>query len=70
MVCLIHRAECRCGGIRIGEGSRFVHINFEPIQFGNGVHGGRINVGSRRFPTQRPRGKRDSGVGRRWGPGI
>ncbi|MBP1671795.1 MAG: hypothetical protein H6Q22_1367, partial [Bacteroidetes bacterium] len=59
--CRVHRADRRHRGIRVGEGARLIHVDFEPIQIGNRVHGSRIDIGSRRFPTQRLRGKRGSG---------
>jgi len=70
MGCRVHRADGRHRGIRAGEGTRLVHIDFEPIQVGSGIHGGLIDIGNRRFPTQRPRGKWGSGSDGRRGSGF
>jgi len=60
MGCGVHRGDFRHRLIRVGECARLIHVDFEPIQVGNGVHSRRIDIGRRSFPAQHPGGERIS----------
>jgi len=62
--CRIYRTDDRHRAIRVGESTRFVHIDFESIQIRSRVQWGLIGVRSRRFPTQYLGGERSSFGGR------
>src|SRR5659263_449516 len=60
----IHRADDRVGGIRIGEGTRLVHVDLKPLQIRHRIQRGIVGIRFRGGPTQGLGGKCGSAAGR------